>query len=162
MLRSGRGLRGVEHDLKELPQNRSLVMKGELMMAALCWTFPVVFLFKVLGSALQSRAMDHFQLWPKSKKMPGFTFLCPFMPLSPPHPVLPHKLSVLFTIPLSPPWEQCVCSPPQPPPPHPFIPFYPSIHLFGALCDISAMPGYEGERERQALPLSPAEPTEYQ
>lgn len=87
--------------------------------------------------------------------MPGFTFLCPFVPLALfPHPILPHKLSVLFTIPLSPPWEQCVCSSP---PPHPSVPFYPSIHLFGALCDISAMPGYEGEREGQALPLSPGQ-----
>lgn len=43
------------------------------------------------------------------------------------------------------------------PPPHP------SIHLCGALCDISAMPGYEGEREGQAPPLSPRpKPTEYQ
>lgn len=99
----------------------------------------------------------------KKKKEAGFTFLCPFVALSlSPQLILPHKLSVLFTIPLSPPREQCVCSPPPPPPPHPSIPFYPSIHLFGALCDISAMPGYEGEREGQALPLSSDKPTEYQ
>lgn len=32
---------------------------------------------------------------------------------------------------------------------------HPSIHLCGALCDISAMPGYEGEKEGQAPLLSP-------
>lgn len=81
----------------------------------------------------------------------GSTFLCP-SPTS-----FSHEPAFLFTIPLSPPREQCVCSS-SPPPHHPSIPFSPSIHLFGALCDISAMPGREGEREGQAGHCLPPNP----
>lgn len=88
-----------------------------------------MFLFKVLGSVPQSRLMDYLQLQRKrggihKKKWqvsPFSVLLCPSLF---PQPILPHKLSVLFTIPLSPPREQCVCSPP-PPPPHLSIPSIP-------------------------------------
>lgn len=56
----------------------------------------------------------------KCQFLPSTVLLCPLLSVL--HPVLQHKLSVFFTIPHSPPREQCVCSPP---PPHPSIP--PSI-----------------------------------
>lgn len=98
--------------------------------------FLVIFFAKLCYKSQKLFLLHLLFLFLRLLLLPVFTFLRPFLPLA-----LRHKLSVPFTILHSPPPEQCICSPPPLP-----ASLRPSICLFTTLCDISAMPGDEGER----------------